>query len=49
MCPLAYTYAALLGVVTEAEYPYSSGYYGHTDPCEFDATRTQVQSGHQTL
>ena len=42
MCPLAYTYASLFGVVTEAEYPYSSGYYGHTDPCIFDAKQTPV-------
>ena len=39
---LAYTYASLFGVVTEAEYPYSSGYYGHTDPCIFDARQTPV-------
>ena len=42
MCPLAYTYASLFGVVTEEEYPYSSGYYGQTDPCIFDARQTPV-------
>ena len=42
VCPLAYTYASLFGVVTEEEYPYSSGYYGTTDPCIFDARQTPV-------
>jgi len=42
--PLAYTYASLFGVVTEDEYPYTSGDpWGSDDEnCEFDATKTDV-------
>lgn len=33
---LAYSYVQLFGLTTDKEYIYSSGYYGDTDPCEFD-------------
>ena len=34
--PLAYTYASLFGVVTEAEYPYESQYGQNDDVCKFE-------------
>ena len=43
--PLAYTYASLFGVVTEEEYPYTSGDpwgQGDDENCMFDATETPV-------
>ena len=43
--PLAYTYASLFGVVTEEEYPYTSGDpwgQGDDEKCMFDATHTPV-------
>ena len=43
--PLAYTYASLFGVVTEEEYPYTSGDpwgQGDDENCMFDATQTPV-------
>ena len=43
--PLAYTYAFLFGVVTEEEYPYTSGDpwgQGDDENCMFDATETPV-------
>ena len=43
--PLAYTYASLFGVVTEEEYPYTSGDpwgQGDDQNCMFDATETPV-------
>ncbi len=33
---LAYSYVQLFGLTTDKEYYYSSGYYGDTDPCEFN-------------
>ena len=43
--PLAYVYASLFGVVTEDEYPYTSGDpwgAGDDEICKFDATQTDV-------
>ena len=43
--PLAYTYASLFGVVTEEEYPYTSGDpwgQGDDQKCMFDANQTPV-------
>ena len=40
--PLAYTYASLFGVVTEAEYPYESQYGQNDDVCKFDARQTEA-------
>ena len=45
VCPLAYVYASLFGVVTEAEYPYTSGDpwgTGDDQVCNFDARQTEV-------
>ena len=45
VCPLAYTYASLFGVVTEEEYPYTSGEpwgAGDDEICQFDARQTDV-------
>jgi len=52
--PLAFTYASLFGVVTEAEYPYTSGDPWNDDDqnCEFDASKTDVTAvtmGFETL
>ena len=50
--PLAYTYASLFGIVTEAEYPYESDFGQNDDICRFDATQTDVSvmtMGWQTL
>jgi len=52
--PLAYTYASLFGIVTEDEYPYTSGDPWSNDDqvCEFDATTTDVTAitmGWETL
>ena len=33
---LAYSYIQLFGLTTEDEYPYTSGYYGQTEDCDFD-------------
>ena len=33
---LAYSYIQLFGLTTEKEYPYTSGYYGQTEDCEYD-------------
>ena len=43
VCPLAFTYASLFGVVAEEDYPYTSGDpWGEGDDqvCNFDATTT---------
>ena len=41
--PLAYTYASLFGLVTEAEYPYESFLDGnYTSDCKFNASETDV-------
>ena len=47
VCPLAYVYASLFGVVTEDEYPYpytSGDPWGTGDDqiCNFDARQTDV-------
>jgi len=53
--PLAYTYASLFGVVTEEEYPYTSGDpwgIGDDEVCKFDARTTEVTAmtmGFETL
>jgi len=52
--PLAFTYASLFGVVTEDEYPYTSGHGGNNDDqvCDFDASKTDVTTitmGFETL
>merc|ERR1711990_1420820 len=52
VCPLAYTYASLFGIVTEDDYPYASGSGGNDDVCEFDATTTDatvMTMGFETL
>merc|ERR1712013_702790 len=42
--PLAFTYASMFGIVTEEEYPYTSGDPTSNDDqvCDFDATKTDV-------
>ena len=50
--PLAFTYASLFGIVTEDEYPYTSGHGGNDDHCDFDARTTDVTTmtmGFETL
>jgi len=53
--PLAYTYASLFGVVTEEEYPYTSGDpwgAGDDQVCQYDARETDVTAmtmGFETL
>jgi len=52
--PLAFTYASMFGIVTEEEYPYTSGDPTSNDDqvCDFDATTTDVSlitMGFETL
>jgi len=52
--PLAFTYASLFGVVTEDEYPYTSGdpWSNDDQSCDFDASKTDVTTitmGFETL
>ena len=52
--PLAFTYASLFGVVTEDEYPYTSGdpWSSDDEVCDFDASKTDVTTitmGFETL
>ena len=53
--PLAFTYSSLFGVVTEDEYPYTSGDpwgTGDDEKCEFNARTTDVTvmtKGFETL
>jgi len=52
--PLAFTYASLFGVVTEDEYPYTSGdpWEDSDEHCDFDATNTDatvMTMGFETL
>ena len=53
--PLAFTYSSLFGVVTEDEYPYTSGDpwgAGDDENCEFNARTTDVTvmtKGFETL
>merc|ERR1712013_162012 len=52
--PLAFTYASMFGIVTEEEYPYTSGDPTSNDDqvCDFDATKTDVSlitMGFETL
>lgn len=41
---LAYTYAQLFGVNSEADYPYASGDFGLTGSCEYDNTKVCVHT-----
>jgi len=49
---IGFSYSALFGIVTEEEYPYTSGHTGRTGDCQYDA-ESQVASaynrGYETL
>jgi len=50
--PIAFTYASLIGLVTESDYPYVSGHGGNDDHCDYDSSNTDVAikaMGYETL
>jgi len=49
---LGFTYTQLFGLVKEEEYPYTSGTFGATGDCKYDATNTSPTAtlrGYETL
>merc|ERR1711944_285793 len=49
---IGFTYSHMFGIVTEAEYPYTSGHTGRTGDCEYDAesqTASAYNRGYETL
>jgi len=40
--PLAFSYVALFGAITEDDYPYESGHGANDDICKFDARTTEA-------